>query len=231
MRRFLIQYLYMNTYVRLVLAVLLFFGSYTTTLAYNPSINDTVIPYQVYVADSNIEVQAEYLGELTGDPQMYEFTIGADSTLILKVVQLENETAVPFSLIAVKQNNQNAGVVEVGRLKAKDFTWQKQSDRVLGLSFLESPVFEAKIGPGVYRVEVSTPDNFGSYMLLIGAVEAKPGYFKTLGDIHRMQSFFGKTIFHMLLSSYVYYPIGIALLSGLIFYTWRNRKKLQKKYA
>ncbi len=231
MRRFLIQYLYMNTYVHLALATLLFFGSYTTTLAYNPSINDTVIPYQVYVADSNIEVQVEYLGELIGDPQMYEFTIGADTTLSLRVLQLVGEKEVPFSLIAVKQNNQNAGVVEVGRLKAKDFTWQKKSNRVLGLSFLESPVFEAKIGPGVYRVEVSTPDNFGAYMLQIGNVEAKPGYFKTLGDIHQVQSFFGKTIFHMLLSSYVYYPIGIALLSGLIFYTWRNRKKLQKKYA
>jgi hypothetical protein len=207
---------------------LLFLFAPVLAWAYNPTVNTTTIPYEVVTIDNQIESMAEYLGELKGDPQMYEFTIGAEANLKLRVIQLETNTPIPFSLIAVRQNNQNAGVVEVGRLRAKDTTWEKVKDNVLGLTFLKSGIFETKIGPGVYRVEVSTPDNFGSYMLTIGDGPISPGYFNTLGDIRTIQKFFGKSIFAMLRSSYVYYPIGILILCGLIYMTWRKRNLILK---
>ena len=41
-------------------------------------------------------------------------------------------------------------------------------DRVLGMRLLKSQIFSAELTAGVYRVEVSTPDNFGSYLLTVG---------------------------------------------------------------
>lgn len=203
----------------------------TFSLAYEPILNSTTIPYEPQVIDSAISNQTQYLGLLAGDPHMYEFTIGVDTTLTLQVTQRAGDTPIPFSLIAVRENTQNAGVVEVGRLRAKDITWEEKRDSALGLTLAHSPTFEAEIGPGVYRVEVSTPENLGAYMLTVGSIEAPAGYFETLADVRTIQKFFGVSIFGMLLSSYVLYPLGIVVLLALFYYTWRNRARLQKYAA
>lgn len=197
-----------------------------TAVAYEPVLNTTTIPYEPFLIDSDIVAKSEYLGELTGDPHMYEFTIGADTTLTLKLAQLPADTPVPFSLIAVRQNLQNAGVVEVGRQRAQDISWTKEGYSSLGFSLLESPVFTADIGPGTYRVEVSTPENMGKYMLVVGTEEVSRGYFRTLGDIRTIQAFFDKSFFRIFLSSYVYYPLGSMLLIYGMYVTWRNRQKI-----
>lgn len=208
-----------------------FLNSFNVAEAYNPNTNTTVIPYEVSMIDSDIESQAEYLGELAGDPHMYEFTIGANAKLKLQLSQLKMEEPISLSLIAIKQNNQNSGVSEVGRLYYKDIKWEPARDSILGLSFLNSQFFEAEIGPGTYRVEVSTPENIGAYMLTIGDKKVSPGYFKTLADIRTVQKSFGKSIFSMLKSTYVYYPLGIILLIVLIYFTWRNRHFIQNIHA
>ncbi len=199
--------------------------------AYNPTMNTTTIPYSITTMNSQIEFKAEYLGELKGDPHMYEFTIGADTKLVASIWQLDTSEPIPFSIIAVRQNNQNAGVVEVGRLRSKEITWESTHDSVIGLSFLKSNTFEAEIGPGIYRVEVSTPDNFGKYMLVIGDAKASGGYFGTLGDIYKIRQFFGKPVFSMFASSYIYYPLGIIALLILFYFTWRKRELIKSKNA
>jgi hypothetical protein len=201
------------------------------TLAYNPSINDTKVPYEVYEASSNIEARSEYLGELTGEPQMYEFSLGRETNLNLGLYQLDTETPIPFSLIVVKQNDRNAGVVEIVRLKSSEVVWSEMDDSVIGINLLSSQSTEAQLGAGLYRVEVSTPDNFGRYMLRIGEGDNDAGYFKTLGHVYTIQNFFGKSIFSMLKSSYVYYPLGIIILGLLFYFTWRNRQKITHKNA
>jgi hypothetical protein len=201
------------------------------SLAYAPTLNNTTIPYKPQIIDSAIGNEAQYLGLLAGDPHMYEFTIGVATTLTLRLSQRATDTPAPFSLIAVRENTQNAGVVEVGRLRAKDISWEEKRDWGLGLTLTHSPTFEAEIGPGVYRVEVSTPENAGAYMLTIGTNETPVGYFKTLADVRMIQKFFGVSILAMLLSTYVFYLLGIILLIALFYYTWRNRLRLQKYAA
>lgn len=213
-----------------IFAALIFSALITTNVhAYNPSINVPALPYAVYMADSDITTQAEYLGELVGDPHMYEFTVGAETKLTLTLLQREEEALIPLSLIAVRQNNQNAGVVEVGRLTSKDITWSEVVDSGLGISLVASQPFEATLTPGIYRVEVSTAENYGKYMLKIGEAKANPGYFSTLADVWMIQNFFGVSVFSLLLSSYVYYPLGIVVLLWLFYVTWRRREQLSKK--
>ncbi len=199
--------------------------------AYNPTLNSTIVPYEPQIIDSNINLEAQYLGLLAGDPHMYEFTIGETTMLTIKVSQLAADTPIPFSIIAVRENTQNAGVVEVGRLRAKDIVWEEERDGGLGLTLANSPAFEAEIGPGVYRVEVSTPENVGAYMMTIGTTEVPAGYFKTLADVRMIQKSFGVSIFGMLLSTYILYPLGILMLMVLFYYTWRNRTRIQKYAA
>jgi len=200
-------------------------------LAYNPTINTTVLPFEVVTIDNNIEAEAEYLNELIGYPQMYEFVLTKEATLTLELAQLSKDTPVPFSLITVKENTNNGGVTEIGRLQAKDISWTLVNDRILGMQLLKSQVFSADLTAGVYRVEVSTPDNFGAYFLTVGDVPFNPGYFSTLSDIRTIQHFFDLSLISLFRSSYVSYPLGIIILLILFFFTWRNREKLQGRFS
>lgn len=200
-------------------------------LAYNPSLNTTTIPYEVLTIDGQISNRAEYLGELTGYPQMYEFTIGKEEELNLAIIQKNTEAPLKLSLIVVKENTHNAGVTEVGRLGYNEVTWNERKDSTLALTLLEADEFIKPLTAGTYRVEVSTPDNYGKYMLVVGKEAVDSGYFKLLRDVRTIQSFFGLPFVAIVLSSAFYYPLGIIILIGLFFYTWRNRNRLVNNYA
>ncbi len=202
----------------------------TPALAFSPTINSVSIPYEVSVIE-NINLQSEYLGDLVGDPQMYEFVVASSTQLSLTLAQLETSAPIPFSLIVIKQNENRGGVTEVGRLKSSDISWQSSPDKALGLTLIKSQAFTAELSPGTYRVEVSTPENFGKYDLLVGEKENPVGYFKNLAGIYTTQNFFGKSIFSMFKSSYVYYPLGIILMLALIYAIWRQRNLITHKHA
>lgn len=200
----------------------------TPAWAYNPIINVVTLPYEVSVINSDLNLQSEYLGELTGDPHMYEFAIGTSTKLTLALAQEKGKEPSALSLIVVQQNEDKGGVSEIGRL-ASDIIWQDREDKILGLSFSQSQDFVADLRPGVYRVEVSTPDNFGKYALIVGEDVVVEDYFKTLSQIYTFQKFFGGSIFSMLKSSYVHYPLGIILLLIIFYLTWRKRNVITNK--
>jgi len=208
-----------------------FFFSAINAQAYNPSLNTTEIPYEIFTADSKVGLKAEYLGELSGYPQMYEFTLGQDEELYLSLSQADNEEIVPFSVIVVRENDKNGGVAEIGRLRSDEANWVRTKDSVLGISLLQTDSFTAPIGSGVYRVEVSTPDNEGKYMLTIGQDDPEVGYFKTVGGVRQIQSFFDYSIFSLLKSSFVFYPVGIIVLLGLFFFTRRYKDELRARFS
>jgi hypothetical protein len=197
--------------------------------AYNPSVNEPSVPYEVFHIETNIEEQSEYLGNLRGDPHMYEFSVDETAELSLSLVQLYQESIIPLSLIVIKVNNDDKGVTEIGRLHNSDIEWQTYGDGALGLKLKKSDSFEAELSLGTYRVEVSTPDNIGDYMLIFGndSDSVSAGYFETLSQVRMIQSFFGSSVFGMLQSTYIRYPLGIVILFGLIYMTWRGRHNLQ----
>lgn len=158
---------------------------------------------------------------------MYEFTLGEEQVLTVKVMQKEASLLLPLSLIIVKANDNNRGVAEVGRVSGKDTTtWLPYEDSRLGFSILQGETFTTTLGSGVYRMEVSTPENVGKYMLMVGTTDNPQGYFATVADIYRLQSFFGLPFLTIFLSSYVFYPFGVILLLGLMYLTWRYKKPL-----
>lgn len=196
------------------------------TLAYNPQINEAAIPYEIKTINE-VNLQAEHLGELKGDPHIYEFTIDKTTDLKVMLMQLASDKVIPLSLIIVRQNEDRSGVSEIGRINGNDTNWQIVKDSVLGLTINKSEVFEEKLKPGVYRVEVSTPDNYGKYALVIGNQTVKEGYFSTLSDVSIFQTFFGGSMFSILKSSYVHYPLGIVIVIVVFYLTWRNSNKVK----
>lgn len=211
--------------MRKIIPVLLLLGIASNAQAYNPITAEPAEAYEVILVEGDPYVQREYLGDLEDYPDMYELTTDVAITLKVRLRQRATDEAVPFGLMLVRQNDSDGGVTEVSRLNQPVSQWVNVEESMLGMSFLEGSLIEKEITPGTYRIEVSTPDNLGDYMLIIGDEPVRSGFFASLADIYKTQRHFGYTPLHMLFSSYVYYPLGIIIVIYGIYCTWQYRKK------
>jgi hypothetical protein len=209
--------------VRYFTIAVLFFISTTTAIAFSPVLTEITQPYEITTLSEDVSVAQEYLGELTGFPVMYEITSDEPFTLHARVQQQYRSAGkpIPFSLISIRQNDRGGGVTEVSRVNSSDDDWSRTKDSQLGMSLWSGSVLTAEVEPGTYRIEISTPENSGKYLIQFGADDSSKGYFTNLAGVWRTQQFFGLSSFNMLTSSYVYYPLGILFLLFLVQRVWK----------
>lgn len=200
--------------------------------AFTVSQPDFAAPYDVVTITGDPELQQILLGELDNAPEMYEIKSDTDFTLTAEIRSVPGSGEEPhFSGIIVRQK-EVLGVEEVARMKAADASWAPVRDKTTGLVYQSGPFFSEKVKAGTYHIEVSTPDNAGKYLLLTGNKDDGAGYFNTLQAIKQLYDFYGYGSFNMLLSAYVYYPIGIVLVISLMIATWLwSRRRSAKSYA
>lgn len=212
-------------YILALLGALVLSGG--TVFAADLSVTAVTSPYEIVPISADTSIKHILLGVLEGFPVMYEIDVATTTTLSFQIDQLYQTDAepIPFSLMLVRQNDDDGGVTEVARIKAKAEDWQVRKDEVLGFSLWEQEVSTTSVEPGIYRLEISTAVNQGKYRLVMGEdLFDKTGYFSTLGQVRTTQKFFGFSIFRMLLSSYIYYPLGILLLLHGFYWVNRYRK-------
>ena len=201
-RRFLAIILYMKPLITAITLAIV----PLSVLAYNPLVVEPTEPYAIIPIEGDPYIEHHYLGSLEEYPEMYELTTEVSMTLKFSIWQKSSRKAVPFGLILVRQNDDDGGVTELVRLSQPISEWQKSHSGALGMTFLKSKTIEQEIKPGTYRIEVSTPDNTGDYLLLIGE---EPESGTSLSDVRTIQKNFGYTVVHLLFSSFVYIPLGI----------------------
>jgi len=182
-------------------------------------------PYEIFPVEAAIPLEVSFLGTLDNYPVMYEVRSDEPFTFTAQVAQPTNRSAESLSLLLIRRNDRGGGVTEIARQAYVADDWQIRRDSLLGMSMNESPVMEIDVEPGTYRLEVSTPTNLAQYMLTVGDEVQETGYFEQLGSVRQTQSYFGYGFFSMLRSSLVYYPIGILLLLGALYQTWRFASK------
>ena len=199
----------------------------TPAAAYELFVTEVTEPYQIVPLESPLEEKQAYVGELVDYPLMYEVTTDATTTLSAQLSQ-RYRGAMPLglALMVVRSDDRGGGVTEIGRLHPESADWVKRRDKVYGMTFWDSAIFAREVGPGTYRIEVSTPENQGPYLLTIGTNDKDSGYWKTLGQVYTTQQTFGLSFLSMLRSSLVYYPLGILLLLFVIQRTWKYRKSI-----
>jgi hypothetical protein len=195
--------------------------------AYDVSVETVPEQYEVIQLSGDPEHKQTILGELSNAPEMYEVKSDHDFTLTVEIRAVPGDLARPqFSGIIVRQKEQ-LGVEEVARMKAIDAAWTSISDGTTGLVYQAGPFFSEKVKAGTYHIEVSTPDNSGKYMLVVGNTDESAGYIDTLHAIGVVYDFYGLGTFAMYHSPYIYYPVGIVVVILLIIGTWywqrRNR--------
>jgi hypothetical protein len=163
------------------------------------------------------EVSQVLYGELEGYPHMYEFYTKEPIELFVEVLVPDISFARKNVSGLILRVNDNGSVTEVARLSAKNAPWESFYEWWGGDTYLRGVSYEGEIERGMYRVEVSTPDNIGKYALAVGREEsfAGVGYFELLGRLIEVKQFFGKSAFSVLQSPIASVPLAILLCAAV----------------
>jgi hypothetical protein len=191
-------------------------------------VTEVASPYAIVPVDNEINQPQLHLGVLDNFPVMYEFSLASSTDFraqISQPVSVGVDTPNPLTLMLVRQDDRGGGVTEIARLTPDVESWSIVQDSSIGASFWQGKEIIETLQSGTYRIEVSTPDNDGKYLLNFGP-EGDYGYFASLSRAWTIQQFLGYSPLRMLTSSLVYYPLGILLIGLLINRTWKYRKMI-----
>ncbi len=194
--------------------------------AYNPITVDAEQPFEeIFIEANERGLQQSYLGSLEGYPEMFEFLVPEDTVLQLQVKQRAAKEPSLFNLILVSVHPDTGRIKEQLRVNSSLEDRVREFDWLLGVSLLKSEVEEIQVPAGLYRLEVSTPINEGNYELDFGIESNDNSYFGTFGTIWQVQRHYEYWWTQYLLSSFVFYQLGIVLMIGGFVYAWRKRKE------
>jgi len=203
------------------LCISLFFAG--TAHAYVPQVVVQESLHDITVIDDP-ELSQAFFGELQDFPHTYEIRADKSFTLYtqIRVPELESSKNNVSGIIIKEQKK--GRVEEVARFLALDAQWAVHKDTLIGEEYREGAQFEKELGPGVYRLEVHTPDNLEKYILRVGKKEdMNIGYFELLGRIIDIKKFYETSVFWIILSPYAYVPLLVLTVLGGLWYLWRRK--------
>jgi hypothetical protein len=198
----------------------------STAAAYEVIPHTVPVPYDILPIEGEATAQKLIIGELRDYPQMIEIVSDKEFMLTVGLRAVPGEVVPQFTGIVVRVL-QPRGVEEVTRLKPSTTTWSEAVDPVSKLPYQIGPVYEGVVPAGTYRIEVSTPENAGKYILVLGGQDVQVGYGATWRAVATMYEFYDASKFGMLRTPLVYYPLGIiVLLAGFGYTVYRTRDRL-----
>ena len=169
------------------------------------------------------ELSQAFYGSMHGFPHTFEIVATKPFTLFTQILVPDIDSSKnTISGIIIKELK-SGRVEEVSPLTAKDAAWEKSYEPFGGDTYRKGPSFEGNLEPGVYRIEVHTPDNLEKYVLVVGKREDLTlGYLELLRRVTEVKEFFEKSQFRIIESPLVYIPL-ILLISAVG--VWYGRRK------
>lgn len=203
----------------------LFFGSLLSFVSAHQPKFPTPLGPDDYIYVEEPLVSKAYYGELRDFPHTYRIEISEPTTFFTELLVPEFVTEKDRFAILVREESR--GVSEIIRLNPKDATWEPFYESFGGDTYRRGPSYETTLEPGNYIFEVSTPENLGKYVLVVGKEEkfAEDGFFSSLKDIYRVKVFMDKPFFMVLQSPFYYVPTIFLILAGLIVWYRIKRHK------
>lgn len=187
-----------------------------------------VVPSGEVVQVTDPERSRAYYGELDGAAQTYILSSSEPFTLFLALVVPDVpgiETDITAEVVDTKNNT-----VPLTALDGREVTWQGFTDNSGGDAYLAGPTFRATIPEGNYEIRISSPDNRGQYVIIIGE---KRGFslgriFQAYNALPQIKSqFFGKQSIEAFISPLLLWPtliIVIILLLLIVLYMLARRR-------
>ncbi|MBI5467432.1 MAG: hypothetical protein HY975_04450 [Candidatus Kerfeldbacteria bacterium] len=179
------------------------------------------------------ELSRAYYAHLRGQPAVYEVTVNEDLTFYASLL-VPATTPPPNDLqVEVLRTNELGAEILIAVIQPTATDWQPFRERLSGDNYWQGPSYRQDVGPGTYRLVVSSPTNTNTYVLAIGEQESWSAstFLGNLSVLPVIQSdIFGRAgwmfLFRGLVGTVVYYTIGfVVLLVALI--AWRRHQALQ----
>ncbi len=167
----------------------------------------------------------EFYGRLDDFPHTFEFVVSekfnfSASVFVPNLDAQKNDA----SLIVIKEERR--GVSEVGRTDRTKASWEVARDSLLAFSFRNGGMIESTLEPGVYRIEVSSPDNDATYRLVIGTEKISRGYVENVRVLLEVRSFLGAPLFTLFASPLIYLPFVFITLFCVLLWMYLKRRSL-----
>jgi hypothetical protein len=196
------------------------------SFAYVATSFDFLDPYVPFEISPMPEVEQFYLAELNDYPHLYQFVITTPATykIALRALPQTDLPAMRPALILVRDIDPN-GVEEVTRLTYDSVSWQANYDPRSRLSYQSHESLFIPLDVGIYRLEVSSPGNVGKYMLVLGEDLTTPSIGTTFKTVRSLYDFYDMSVFGMLRTPVVFYPLGILFLLTLLLGTWQWQRR------
>lgn len=212
--------------MRLLLALSLFLSCIALVSAHAPFLVTQESLHDIVLIERP-EVSRAFYGEMQGFPHTFEIRTTDPFHLYVEVLMPDIDSSKNnVSGIIIKETGNKGRVEEVARLLAKDATWESFYEPFGGDSYRRGSSFERDVDPGVYRIEVSTPDNLEKYVLVVGKIEdsSEVGYFETVRRLTEVKAFFGKSKLRIIESPLVFVPLLVILsIGGALWYVRKRR--------
>lgn len=193
--------------------------------AYTAVVEPVSLQYEVVTVGESPAVMRSILGELEGSPEMFEITSDVEFMLTVEIRAIADAGVVPELGGIIIRQKEPRGVEEVARLQSTDADWLPVVDKKTGLPYLAGPFWSESVPAGTYRIEVSTPENAGRYILVIGSEPDTNGYAENVRNVAETYRFYGVSTLRMFNSPYIHYPLGSVVLLILIGGTWWWQRK------
>lgn len=148
-------------------------------------------------------------------PEHYSFKLLEDSSVYLGILVPENNNkAEELSAMVISINPPLSSVPL--RLDGKDFIWTKYYEEFAGDNYFKGPDIKKELGAGEYTIVVTSRNNIGKYVLVIGEKESFSfnESIKTLLRLPALKMVFFETSFFTIFSGII--GKGILILIVLI---------------
>ena len=165
------------------------------------------------VGITDLTTETRFHTTLAGWPHSYQFLIEEPATVSFDL-WIPAVPAATTDLRAIIVREETRGVAEVARLVAEPEAWEPHWSWLGRHHYYLGPRYQATLEPGLYLLEVSTPENNAPYVLVSGTESTSwwQGLFATLATIQATDRFFGYSPLRVLLS-----PIVLGLLVTFLF--------------
>jgi hypothetical protein len=178
------------------------------------------------------EISQAFYAELKGKPDVYRIESDMPFVLYIGILVpdlegIDRDVSAEITLEPYGEHEH-----EIVLLNSSSVEWTQYYEEFAGDSYYKGPEFEQEVGPGIYEIRVSSPDNYGKYVLVVGRKEVF-----TLGDTidtiltlpGLKQDFFEKpfyTAYFNLIGIFLFISLLLILAAAfLLFRLFRRHKK------
>jgi len=173
---------------------------------------------------ANITTLQHFYGTLSDAPHLYTFHIAAPTDILLSVFVPDlPEQRSDISLLVLREKER--GLDLVSRLEAARASWMSSAWWSTGDTYRKGAVWHDTLSAGDYEIEVSTPINQGSYVLVLGTESTSTlmAYRTELTNLFQIKHFFHKSNVASIESPLLFVPLLLVIWS--LYEGWRIYQK------